>query len=119
MTIFYSSEHNGFYDPEIHGENIPSGSVEITPEQHQELLEFQSLGMQISSNAEGFPIAIDRPALSEEELNVEFNADIIRQIETIEREKQPRAMRDFLLNEDKTRLEELNTEINDLRAQLK
>ena len=45
------------------------GSVEITDEYWQELLEGQSNGKQITSNEEGYPILIERPAPTEEELN--------------------------------------------------
>ena len=54
---------NGFYLE--HQEN----SVEITDDYWKELLEGQSNGKQIASNEEGYPILIERPAPTEEELN--------------------------------------------------
>lgn len=46
------------------------------------------------------------------------NAPILAQIAAIENGRQPRAMRDFALTGDKTRLQAIETEITALRAQL-
>lgn len=60
----YSKTTNGFYDPAIHGGDIPSDAVEITAEQHAALLAEQSAGKRIVSDANGYPIAVDPPPLS-------------------------------------------------------
>lgn len=62
--MFYSKTTNGFYDPEIHGDNIPSDAVEITKEHHAALLQAQSQGKRIQPDADGFPVAVDQPAPS-------------------------------------------------------
>ena len=36
--IYFSEKNQSFYDTEIHGENIPTGSIEITSDQHIFLL---------------------------------------------------------------------------------
>jgi hypothetical protein len=36
--IYFSEKSQSFYDTEIHGENIPTGSIEITSDQHIFLL---------------------------------------------------------------------------------
>ncbi len=72
--MFYSATTGGFYLPEIHtslfekdaNDNYtPIGeianAVEITDERHRELLEMQSQGKIISSDANGVPILIDPP----------------------------------------------------------
>jgi hypothetical protein len=56
--IYYSKITKGFYSTEIHGTNIPSDCVEISPETHQRLLEEQSQGKQIAPDERGYPIAI-------------------------------------------------------------
>lgn len=57
--MFYFEETGGFYDPDVH--LIPSGAVEITKEQHSNLLLEQSRGKEISVGSDGMPVAIDRP----------------------------------------------------------
>ena len=43
--MFYSKSTGGFYSRAIHGDNIPADAVEITDEEHRELLEGQSRGV--------------------------------------------------------------------------
>lgn len=57
--MFYAKSTNGFYIPEIHGDNIPADAVEITMERHRELMEGQEEGLQISGGDDGFPILIE------------------------------------------------------------
>ena len=68
MTIYYSSNPRGFYDDRLHGENIPEGAKEITSEQHQALLEGQSQGKIIREDADGYPLLIEPPPLTPEEV---------------------------------------------------
>lgn len=117
MTLYYSKSERSFYDPDIHGDAIPKDKVEITKEYHIELLEGQSNGKVITPNKKGYPILIDRVPTPDEEIQ-EHNAAIISAIETLEREQQPRVMREFLLDGDKTNLEALNKKIVELRNQL-
>lgn len=115
MTIFFSKTTNAFYDSAVHGTNVPADVVEITPDHHQMLLETQGNGKVISADANGFPILADRAPPT----TAEANASIVQQIATIERDQQPRAMRDMLLYNDNTRLKALDAQIADLRTQLK
>lgn len=73
--MFYSKTTGGFYDREIHGDNIPSDAVEITIEQHAALLEGQANGKRIVADEDGFPVLADRPALTDEELQQLKNAE--------------------------------------------
>lgn len=67
MGILYSATTHGFYDTEIHGTgNIPNDAVSITADEHQALLAAQSSGQQITSDAEGRPIAITKTYTFEE-----------------------------------------------------
>lgn len=56
--MFYSPSNNGFYSYDINGTNIPSDAVEITYEQHAELMAEQANGKVIVANEDGFPIAV-------------------------------------------------------------
>ena len=118
MKIFYSKSQKAFYDLDIHGDAMPKDVVEITKEEHTALLDGQSNGRDIATDKKGKPILVDSPALSAEENAEQFNANIIRQIEDLEREQQPRALREYLIDGNKTYLEALNTKIVELRSQL-
>jgi hypothetical protein len=59
--MFYSAQTSGFYDPALHGNNIPADAVEITAEQHAALLEGQSSGKRIVADAAGRPVLQDPP----------------------------------------------------------
>lgn len=60
--MYYSKSTNGFYTREIHGDNMPEDTVEITAEQHSNLIEGQSNGKVITSDTNGRPILQDPPA---------------------------------------------------------
>jgi hypothetical protein len=64
----YSASTNGFYDVAIHGDNIPSDVVDITSEEHNALLEGQSMGKIITSDKDGKPVLQDPPAPTIEQL---------------------------------------------------
>ena len=59
--MFYSKTTGGFYDTAIHGDNIPTDAVEITANQHRELIEGQSQGKRITADENGFPVLADPP----------------------------------------------------------
>lgn len=63
MSLFYSKSTGGFYDDGIHtASQIPNDAVSITESMHQALLDGQSSGKTISSDASGNPILVDQPA---------------------------------------------------------
>lgn len=66
--MLYSKSANGFYDSEIHGDNIPADAVEITEEKHVALLEGQSQGKIISADENGYPILTDPPKPTAEQI---------------------------------------------------
>lgn len=66
--MFYSKSTNGFYDASIHGDNIPADAVEITVEKHQILLEGQSQGKRIVADENGFPVLVDPPPPTPEQI---------------------------------------------------
>jgi len=55
--IYYSKTTQGFYCEEIHGTNIPPDCVQITTQQHADLMHNQSQGKQIVANKQGYPVA--------------------------------------------------------------
>lgn len=65
---FYSRNENAFYDSEINGDDIPHDAVEITESHWRELLSEQSQGKIIKSNDDGYPISVNRPEPSNDEL---------------------------------------------------
>lgn len=73
--MFYSKTTGGFYDREIHGDNIPADAVEITVEQHQALIDGQSQGKRIVADEQGFPVLADPPAPTAEEIRSQINAE--------------------------------------------
>lgn len=74
--MLFSKATNGFYDPAIHGVNIPADAVEITSEQHAALLAAQSSGKRIVGDDNGYPIAVDPPAPTLDETRAHALADI-------------------------------------------
>lgn len=58
MKIYYSSTTKGFYLKDVHGDNMPPDCIEITEDEHKNLLEAQSNGKQIVPDNNGRPIAI-------------------------------------------------------------
>jgi hypothetical protein len=57
VTIYFSKTSNGFYDSDIHGNNLPEDAVQITQAQHIKLLEAQTTGKTISHDENGKPIS--------------------------------------------------------------
>ncbi|MDP3579135.1 DUF4376 domain-containing protein [Methyloversatilis sp.] len=55
--MLYSAQTGGFYSRAIHGANVPSDVVEITPQQHTSLLQAQAQGQRIVPGVGGFPSA--------------------------------------------------------------
>lgn len=59
--IVFSAQTSGFYDPAIHGANIPADAVEITRDEHVALMAGQSAGQVIAADADGRPVLQDPP----------------------------------------------------------
>ena len=76
--MFYSKSTGGFYDREIHGDNIPADAVEITVEEHQALLEGQSQGKVIVADENGYPILQDPPPPTAEQIMSRLEARVQR-----------------------------------------
>lgn len=65
--MFYSKSTGGFYAREIHGDNIPEDVVEITADEHAELMAGQAAGKVIVPNVAGKPILANQPAPTPEQ----------------------------------------------------
>jgi hypothetical protein len=63
MTLFYSASTSGFYDDSIHS-TVPSDAVEITAEEHMDILEALSTGKVLAAGTDGKPEAVARPKAS-------------------------------------------------------
>jgi hypothetical protein len=59
--MFYSKLQNGFFTPEIHGNNIPQDAIEITQEEYEGVLNKQAQGCKIVPGEDGKPTAIEVP----------------------------------------------------------
>lgn len=75
MGILFSPSNLSFYAYSIHAGSIPSDAVEITPEQHAALLQGQSEGKIITADENGFPILVDPPAPTTEQLASQARAE--------------------------------------------
>ena len=74
--MLYAKSTSGFYDPAIHGDNIPADAVEITTEQHAALLAGQSNGKRIVADADGYPILQDPPPPTPEQVIASITAAV-------------------------------------------
>lgn len=61
MTKLFSSSTGGFYDRGLHGDLIPDDAIEITDEEHADLLVEQAAGKRIAADANGRPVLVDPP----------------------------------------------------------
>lgn len=66
--MFYCKSTNGFYDQEIHGDNIPEDKVEISAEYHSDLMAGQAEGKIIASDDRGYPRLQEQPPMTSEQL---------------------------------------------------
>lgn len=116
--MYYSKTTGGFYSLDIHGQDgIPSDAVEISDELYAVLLAGQSAGKLIAfDDGSGAPVLRDPPALSADVLNARRKAEIDVALIDIDRRK-VRAITDFLLNADNSRLVALEAEAAQLRAE--
>ncbi|ATI15738.1 hypothetical protein [Bordetella phage vB_BbrM_PHB04] len=65
--LYYSKSSGGFYDDAINT-SIPGDAVEITADDHAALLEGQSTGKRIVGDDDGFPMLVDQPPPTDEQL---------------------------------------------------
>ena len=110
--MFFSKQTGGFYATEIHGDAIPADAVEITTEEHAELLAGQSCGKRIVADKDGRPVLAEPPQPSASEL-------IKIQIAELEATITDRRIREAVLGIDNGWLKDINDQIVTLRATLK
>lgn len=77
MTKLYSATTGGFYDPEIHGKNMPSDAVDITESEYSGAMLGQADGHAIRANTQGKP-ELYIPDVSADEINSEIEAFLLR-----------------------------------------
>lgn len=73
--MYYAKSTNGFYTRDIHGDNIPADAVEIAEARHAELLDGQSNGKIITSDEQGYPVLVDPPQPTYEEMQAQTKAN--------------------------------------------
>lgn len=59
--MFYSKTTKGFYDQEIHGNNMPSDCVEVSQQDYDALFAAQASGKEIVPDANGRPVLANPP----------------------------------------------------------
>lgn len=79
-VMYYSPSRAGFFDSEIHSA-LPDDAVEITAEQHAELLQAQSDGQRIVHGDDGRPIAVDRDPPTPEQLSSALSRTVQRHLD--------------------------------------
>jgi len=67
-NIYYSASERGFFTDEIHGDKLPADVVEITDAEYRTLLDGQSEGQIIASDASGRPLLAQRPEPTPDDL---------------------------------------------------
>lgn len=80
--MLYAKSTGGFYDPSIHGDNIPADAVEIADADHAALLDGQSRGKRIVADFDGNPALADPPAPTASEIWESIKAERDRRTET-------------------------------------
>lgn len=66
--MFYAKSTGGFYDPAIHGDNMPDDAVAITTERYAELLQGHVGGKRVVGDENGHPVLVDPPPASKAEM---------------------------------------------------
>jgi len=64
----------GFYSDDIHGDKIPSGSIAISDDQHQELLSGQTTGKRMHVSACGTHSLLDPPPPNAEQIEASLRS---------------------------------------------
>lgn len=72
---FYSPSDRGFYVEDIHGDNIPADCVPISKQYYEELLIGQQNGKIIVPDDKGYPILVNPPAPTLDQLIEEIKLD--------------------------------------------
>lgn len=82
--MFYSASTGGFYNRQIHGQNIPSDAVEISEEHYSLLILGQSQGKVIVPDQDGMPTLAD-PVITYQQALSELNAAYQREVDDFNR----------------------------------
>lgn len=81
--MFFSKLTGGFYTTDIHGENIPADSVEITNEEYAALLNGQSVGKFIDVDADGKPYLADPPPLTTAQIVSQYESALDAHLDSV------------------------------------
>lgn len=79
--MFYSKSTGGFYDPAIHGANMPPDIVEISDDDHALLMRGQTEGRVIAAAADGRPVLVNPPPPTQEQVVAAFTAAIQKRLD--------------------------------------
>ncbi|WP_144156568.1 hypothetical protein [Paraburkholderia sp. BCC1885] len=118
--IRYSKTTHSFYPHDIEYPNLPNDLIDV---EDAEYLKARNRlqgdpGETFEVSDDGIVTVIPARALTAQEKAYAADESILMQIASIERDKQPRAVRDFILTGDKTRLQSIDSAVAALRAKL-
>lgn len=85
--FFFSASTTGFYLLSIHGAQLPVDAVEITGDEHAALLDGQSKGKVIASDGRGYPVLVDPPPPTPEEVIAGMTAAVQQHLDVKARER--------------------------------
>jgi hypothetical protein len=100
MAKFYSPSTMGFYDPDIHGSDMPQDAAPITDSEYRAL----------TSGPQGLPAKMNE----DPGMRADFILGKLREIDA----KKMRAVTDAILHNDISKLSELEAEAVSLREEL-
>lgn len=79
--MFFSASTLNCYAKEIHGESIPADAVEITDEQFAEVLDAREAGKIIAADGNGYPIFLDPPPPTIEQMVEKYREAIQKHLD--------------------------------------
>jgi hypothetical protein len=81
--FYFSAKTGGIYDMSFHDYELPADAVEITAEERAALFAAQQSGKIIQADADGKPVAVDRPAETLAAMKARLSAAIDSLVEGI------------------------------------
>lgn len=114
--MLYSKQTGGFYLKEVH-DVIPADAVEICDELYHDLMNGQAEGKHIVVADNGLPMLVDTVEPSLEVKKAQRKNVLLKQLQDIDSRK-VRAISDFILSGDKTRLADLEAAAVKIRTEL-
>jgi len=85
--FFYAQSTGGFYLESLHGANIPSDAKRVRKEAYEALMEGQSNGKTILPDEDGYPVLVDPPPPTREQVVAGLSAEVQQHLDAKARER--------------------------------